>query len=323
MPVFKTKTNAGYTVNISGSLAFDRIMFFPGVFSEHILPGQVHNLNISFFLESLRQSDGGTAGNIAYNLALLGERPTILGVAGFDFLAYRDKLQVIGVDVSRVRIIKKLRTATAHIITDQKDNQIAAFFPGPLPTDYVKKTASFKKAELAIISPDDKGRMMEYANIYQKKGVPYIFDPGQAVIAFSGPELLKIIRRAKLLIGNDYEIKLISNKIGISFTELCREAGITVVTKGAEGSEIQANGKKILIKAVRINKVIDPTGAGDAYRAGFIKGLLLGHSLEACGRMGSVAAAFAVERQGTQNHKFTGLSFKKRYFAEYKDRLSI
>lgn len=312
------------SIIVSGSLAFDQIMVFPGIFSDHILPDQVHNLNISFLVESIRSSDGGTAGNIAYNLALLAERPTIFGVAGRDFFTYQKRLAEIGVDIRKIKVDNNSRTATAHIITDRKDNQIAAFYPGPAPADYANKcVSSLKSAEIAIVSPDDKGRMLGYMRAYQKKGISYIFDPGQVAIAYQGDELLEAIRGAQLTIGNDYEISLISDRIGLSFEELCELANVLVVTKGAEGSEVYALGERLVIPAVKAKAVVDPTGAGDAYRAGFIKGLLKGKDLKTCARMGSVAAVFAVEKPGTQVHRFSLNQFKKRYQSGYKESLKI
>ena len=309
---------------VSGSLAYDQIMDFPGSFAEHILPNQIHNLNISFFLSGWRQSFGGTAGNIAYNLALLQERPVILGVVGFDFSSYRAWLKKNWIDASRIRPVAGDKTASAYIITDQKDNQIAAFYPGPLPKDYAKPNArKLKGVSLAIIAPDDKNRMMDYVSVYQDKEIPYIFDPGQALIAFSIPELKKAISGAKVLIGNDYEIKLIVDKLKISLPVLSKMVEILVITKGDRGSEIYHGKEKISIRAAKPQNTCDPTGAGDAYRAGLIKGLTNGYNLKTCGQLAALSAVYTVEKFGTQTHRFSLAEFKKRYKANFGEAITL
>lgn len=309
---------------VSGSIAYDQIMDFPGSFAEHILPNQIHNLNISFFLSGQRQSFGGTAGNIAYNLALLEERPVILGVVGSDFLSYRSWLKKQKIDFSRVRPVINDKTATAYIITDQKDNQIAAFYPGPLPKDYAKSAArKLKGVSLAIIAPDDKARMMDYVSVYQANEVPYIFDPGQALIAFSAPELKKAIAGAKVLIGNDYEIKLMADKLKVGFSSLIKMIDILVITKGSQGSEIYQGSEKIIVKCAKPKNTCDPTGAGDAYRAGLIKGLINGYNLKTCGQLAALTAVYTVEKFGTQTHKFSLAEFKKRYQINFGEKLVI
>jgi len=311
-------------IAVSGSLAYDLIMDFPGKFSDHVLPEAIHNLNLSFFLSSSRQSFGGTAGNIAYNLALLKERPIILGVVGSDFLAYQDWLRGQPIDFSRVKITPTERTAAAYIITDRKDNQIAAYYPGPRPKDYVRQISKdLKNIDLAIIAPDDKDRMLAYAAVYQKNKVPYIFDPGQAVIAFSAPELRRAVTGAKILIGNDYEIKLIIKKLKISLTALIKTLEILVITKGDQGSEIYQGAKKITIRSAQPRNTSDPTGAGDAYRAGLIKGLINGYNLKACGQLAALAAVYTVEKFGTQTHKFTIAEFKRRYQKNFREKLEF
>lgn len=311
-------------IAVSGSLAYDQIMDFPGKFADHILPEQIHNLNLSFFLRSCRQSFGGTAGNIAYNLGLLQERPTILGVAGQDFLNYRQWLQRRGVDLTWIRTVATERTAAAYIITDQSDNQIAAFYPGPLPKNYARSAAQhLPKIAIAIIAPDDKDRMLAYARVYQAKKVPYIFDPGQALIAFTAPELRQALAGAQVLIGNDYEIKLILDKLAAQPQHLTKMVDILIITKGAQGSEIYQGNEKIVIKPAKPKNICDPTGAGDAYRAGLIKGLIKGYNLKTCGQLASLTAAYTVEKFGTQTHKFTLVEFQRRYKENFGEKLSI
>jgi adenosine kinase len=310
-------------IAVSGSLAYDYIMNFPGFFSQHILPSEIHNLNLSFTLNSLRRSFGGTAGNIAYNLSLLGVKPLIFGVAGFDFVEYRAWLKKQKITTDFISIVKGDKTASAYIITDQADNQLAAFYPGPLPKNYVSSKLLKNKIGLAIISPDDKNRMLAYAALYKKNGVPYIFDPGQALIAYSAAELKKVVFAAEVLIGNDYEIKVLLDKLKLSLSELTKKLKILIITKGSQGSEIYSNQQKITIKPAKPKNTSDPTGAGDAYRAGFIKGLISGLDLKSCGQLGGLVSVYTVEKAGTQTHSFTKSELLKRYQKNYQEKLYL
>jgi len=315
--------NSKNKIAVSGSLAYDYIMNFPGFFSQHILPSEIHNLNLSFTLNSLRRSFGGTAGNIAYNLSLLGEKPLIFGVAGFDFAEYHAWLKKNKIATDFILEVKGDKTASAYIITDQADNQLAAFYPGPLPKNYVSSKLLKNKLDLAIISPDDKGRMLAYAALYKARKIPYIFDPGQALIAFTTAELKKIVFQAEVLIGNDYEIKILLDRLKTNLEELTKKIKILVITKGAQGSEIYNNNKKIIIKPAKPKNTSDPTGAGDAYRAGFIKGLINGLDLKTCGQLGGLVSVYTVEKAGTQTHSFTLKDFKLRYLKNYQEKLYL
>jgi adenosine kinase len=316
--------NRAASVVVSGSLAYDQIMDFPGKFSDHILPDQIHNLNLSFTLNTVRQSFGGTAGNIAYNLALLQERPTILGVAGQDFLNYGKWLKKKRVDISRIKIDTTDRTAAAYIITDQSNNQIAAFYPGPRPENYARPAAlNLPKPDLAIIAPEYKDRMLDLATVYQNRKIPFIFDPGQALTTFSAAELRRAICGAKVLIGNDYEIKLILDKLTAQHQHLTKLVDILIITKGAQGSEIYQGNEKIVIRPAKPKNTSDPTGAGDAYRAGLIKGLLKGYNLKTCGQLASLMAVYTVEKFGTQTHRFTLPEFRKRYEQNFGEKLKF
>lgn len=311
-------------VVVSGSLAYDLIMNFSGRFGDYILPNQVHNLNLSFLASGLRQSDGGTAGNIAYNLSLLGIKPTILGVAGSDFLPYRRRLDLAGVNTSLVKAVSQSKTATAHIITDRQDNQIAAFYPGPAPEDYVGQAARrLGETHLAIISADDKRRMLSYVSLYRSSCIPYIFDPGQAAMAFSAAELRRSLAGATVLIGNDYEIRLISRALRSDISSLARLVPVVVVTKGEKGSEVYFRGKSVKIRPAKPKNSSDPTGAGDAFRAGFIRGMLSGYDPATCARIGSVAAVYTVERYGTQTHRYSRAAFVRRYLENYQTKIKL
>ncbi|MFA6307713.1 MAG: carbohydrate kinase family protein [Patescibacteria group bacterium] len=312
------KTIDNKKVLVSGSIAYDRIMVFPGFFKDHILPEQTHILNVSFTLERTNESFGGTAGDIVYNLSLLKEPAILLGLVGHDFARYGKWLRKNKIDFSKVKQSKTEATASAYVMTDRADNQISGFYPGPMDVQYCSLVKKIKNPSLAIISPDFKPRMIEYVRLYKELGIDYIFDPGQQVTSFTASELKQVITGAKVLIGNDYEIKLILDKLRFDTTKLEKLVDILVVTKGAEGSEIYSKDGRLVIKAAKVKNIIDPTGAGDAYRAGFIKGLVSGASLQKAGQLASTIAAYAVEHQGTQVHKFTLKEFTSRYKQNYK-----
>ncbi|OGY94053.1 MAG: hypothetical protein A2406_00260 [Candidatus Komeilibacteria bacterium RIFOXYC1_FULL_37_11] len=314
------KGNRPKKILVSGSIVYDRIMNFPGLFKDHILPDQTHILNVSFTLASTNESFGGTAGNIAYNLSLLKEPVVLLGLVGSDFERYRKWLQKNRVDFSYVRKVKNTPTASAYIMTDQADNQISGFYPGPADVDYCALVRKIKNPALAIVSPDFKPRMIEYVRLYKELGIDYIFDPGQQITSFTTFELRQLISGAKVLIGNDYEIKLILNKLKTDLDKLQKLVEILVVTKGALGSQIYFKDERIDIDPVKVKEALDPTGAGDAYRAGLIKGLLSGAGLEKAGRLASTVAAYTVEALGTQTHHFTLKEFTNRYKQNYEIR---
>lgn len=310
--------NSKKNILVSGSIVYDRIMDFPGLFADHILPDQTHILNVSFTLERTNESFGGTAGNIAYNLALLKEPAVLLGLVGHDFTRYAKWLQKNKIDYSKLKQSKEEATASAYIMTDKADNQISGFYPGPMDVKYCSLVKKIKNPSLAIVSPDFKPRMIAYVRLYKEMGLDYIFDPGQQITSFTASELHRVIKGSKILIGNDYEIKLILDKLNLVHDKLEKLVDILVITKGAAGSEIYSKNGRISIKAAKVKKVIDPTGAGDAYRAGLIKGLVSGASLEKSGQLASTIAAYAVEQQGTQAHKFTLKEFTNRYKQNYK-----
>ena len=311
-----TKWYMKNNIIVCGALAYDCIMDFPGKFSDHILPKKTHILNLSFTVSGVKESFGGTGGNIAYNLAMLNEKPRLVAVAGKDFGKYKEWLVKNEIDISGVKAVKEAMTAKFYVITDKADNQIGGYYPGSLtPLIHIYKG---DKNTLAIIAPDIVVRMVKYAKIFRQMRVSYIFDPGQQVANYNEKELRYSIKGAKMLIGNDYEIQLILNKLKIKQKQLEKLIEILVITKGARGSEIYNKDKKIIVSAAKIKAVVDPTGAGDAYRAGFIKGLVMGLELKKCARLASIVAVYAVENQGTQNHRFTWKEIKKRYRENYK-----
>ncbi|QQG52224.1 MAG: carbohydrate kinase family protein [Candidatus Falkowbacteria bacterium] len=317
-------------IAVSGSIAFDKIMDFLGVFSDNLHDKnsqQVHKFNLSLVVDNLKTSFGGTAGNIAYNLSLLKVKPIILGVVGFDFSAYRNWFLKNKINIDFVKELKDSPTSTAHIITDKQDNQISAFYPCRPAVGYAQKAVAVVtkkyKITLAIIAPDDKGRMLEYAAAYQKRHIPYIFDPGQMTPTFSAGEIRQAIKGARVLVGNDYEIAQIAKLLKLKISDLSAQVEILIITKGAQGSEVYQCGHKIAVKAAKPANTSDPTGAGDAYRAGLIKGLLLGYNLNTCGQLAATTAVYTVEKYGTQTHKFTKSDFIKRYNKNFKDKIIL
>lgn len=311
---------------VSGSLAYDRIMDFPDYFKNHILPNKIHKLSVSFQINGIRENFGGTAGNIAYNLKLLKENPLIVGTIGKDNKNYFKKWRKNKIDTSKIKIIEKVDTATAYIMTDKDDNQIAGFYPGSMAYHNCLSERELKKyvgQGLAIVSPENKEGMLEKMALYKKFNLPYIFDPGQQLLLFSRSELIWAIRQARIVVGNDYEHELIIKKTGLALSQLIRLAGIFVITLGAKGSIIKIKDKSIKIKAIKPGKVVDPTGAGDAFRAGFIKGYIHNLSLSDCGRIGSLAAAYPIEYYGTQEHFYAYPEFKNSYRKIYKKDLNI
>jgi len=301
---------------VTGSLAFDQIMVFPGRFQDHILPDKLHVINISFLVSELRTRRGGCAGNIAYTLALLGERPRIVAAAGSDFDGYRRWLIERGVDVGGIEIFDHLPTARCHITSDQSDNQITGFFVGAM--QHARELSLRQRAGadpgLVIVAPDDPEAMVRHCREARQAGLPFLFDPSFQVTAMDGESLAAAAAGAEAILVNDYELAVFEEKTGKSGEALFELVGMVVVTLGGEGSEIRLpDGDAVRIPAAPIERMVDPTGAGDAYRAGFMLGLKRGLPLAVCGRLGSVAAAYAVEQPGTQSHAFTREEFLQRY----------
>lgn len=298
-------TSAGLQkVVVYGSLAYDRVMDFPGRFKDNFLANKLHAINVSFAVPTLKEGFGGTAGNIAYNLSLLGIKPKVLGTAGNDFDKYDQWLRKHHVDTEFVRCVQNLATASAYIITDRDDNQITGFYYGAMQLPYGKFPGAVFKNSLVIIAPGysrDMGSLVSYCIKFH---VPFVYDPGQQITSIRSAELKLGAMNSQVFIGNDYEVSLVVKKLGLSEKALISKCKILIRTLGAKGSEIWQNGRSLKIKAVRPKKVVDPTGAGDAYRAGIIYGLIKGWPLRKSGELASKISAKAVEKYGTQNHKF-------------------
>jgi adenosine kinase len=298
---------------ITGSIAFDYLMSFPGSFSEHLLPDHLSHVSLSFLVDTMDKRRGGCAPNIAYTLALLGERPQLMGVAGQDFTEYRQWLEAAGVDTSRVKIVDGTFTASFFCSTDKDGNQIASFYAGAMAHAAELSFRAIEGCDLAIISPNDPGAMVQYAEECRTLSIPYIFDPSQQVARLNGDELREGVEGAYILMCNDYEFAIIREKTGMGEPELLRHAEALVVTKGEHGASIITSERTIQIPAVPPRRIVDPTGVGDAFRAGFMKGLAMGAPFDVCGRIGSVAATYVLEHLGGQSHAYTREDFVERY----------
>jgi adenosine kinase len=302
-------------------MAYDRIMNFPGKFTDSILPDQIHNLNVSFFIDRLEEKLGGNAGNIAYTLSLLGERSLIVATVGRDFDRYAEVLQARGLPLDGILRLENELCAGAYIMTDQANNQITAFHAAAMmtPSDYAFPDLG-PEIDIALIGPSNPEDMDAHPALYKKKGVRYIYDPAQQVPILSSRQLLAAVEGAYLLVGNDYEIQMIMNSTGRSREELLEltRCGL-VITLGERGSVVldKAEGREESVPAVPVSEVKDATGAGDAFRAGLIKGILLGQSLTECARLGATCAAFCIESSGTQGHDFTIEEFFRRHSAAF------
>ena len=303
----------------SGSLAYDRIMDFPGKFEDHILPEKIHILNVCFMVNGLIEKFGGTAGNIAYSLSLLGEKPLILATAGKDFDSYETWLHQHNLPLTGIRKIPEEFTAGAYITTDKADNQITGFNPGAMkyPSLY-KFDGVDQKEAIAIIAPGNIEDMTNYGRIYKEKRIPYIFDPGQSITALSGGQLTEMITDSEMLISNDYELEMIKKVTELENADLLKITKSIITTMGENGSIVYLQDQETKIPSAKALVVSDPTGAGDAFRAGMIKGMVTGKDLITSAKMGAVCASFSVEHHGTQEHKFTQEDFWNRYKANFK-----
>jgi adenosine kinase len=309
------------SIIITGSVAFDYLMSFPGRFREHILADQIDNISLSFLVDSMRKQRGGCAPNIAYTLALLGERPTVMATVGQDFADYRAWLEGVGVDTSVMVEIEDEFTSSFFVNTDLDNNQIASFYIGAMGH---ADTLSFhdldhESIDIAIISPNAPAAMTKYARECQDLGIPYLYDPSQQIVRLSGEELLEGTRGARMLIVNDYEFSMIKNKTELSGEELLTLPQSTIITRGEQGSTIYADGQVWSIPPVPPITVAEPTGVGDAYRAGVIKGMLRKYSWETTGRIAALAATYVLEQHGTQNHHYSPKEFVTRYRQTFGD----
>jgi adenosine kinase len=309
------------SIIVTGSVAFDYLMSFPGRFREHILPDQLHQVSLSFLVDSMRKQRGGCAPNIAYTLALLGEHPTVMATVGQDFGEYRAWLESVGVDTSAIVEVKDDFTSSFFVNTDQENNQIATFYQGAMGKAGILSfhDLDHEAIEIAIISPNAPEAMVKYARECQDLEIPYLYDPSQQIIRLGGEELLEGARGARLLVVNEYEFAMIKNKTGLSNEELLALPEITIVTQGEQGSTIYADGQMLCIPAVAPEHLAEPTGVGDAYRGGIVKGMLVGYPWGMTGRIAALAATYVLEQYGTQNHHYSLAEFVERYRQVFGD----
>ena len=303
---------------ICGSVAYDTILVFPDRFAQHILPDKIHILNVSFLVPEMRREFGGCAANIAYNLHLLGDVALPMAAAGHDFAPYRERLTAHGISVEHIRIVDGAFTAQAFITTDLDDNQITAFHPGAMQFAHLNKVQDVAgEVAIGIVAPDGRQAMLEHAAQFTAAKIPFIFDPGQGLPMFSGEELAQFIDQAAWVAVNDYEWGMLQQKTGWSPADVAARVEALIITQGAEGSVIHAGGLRWDIPSVPPHAVVDPTGCGDAYRAGLIHGLLHGLEWQTTGRLASLLGAIKIESRGPQNHRFTRAELLRRYFKNF------
>jgi adenosine kinase len=307
---------------VTGSIAYDYLMSFPGKFTEHFLPEHLQRISLSFLVDSMDKRRGGCAPNIAYTLALLGERPYLMATAGQDFKDYGEWLHAAGVDTSLVHHVPGKFCASFFCSTDVDNNQIASFYTGAMANASELSFRTVDQPGLVIISPNDPGAMVQYAEECRTLGIPFIFDPGQQCTRMSGNELRDGISGARLVICNDYEFELIRQKTGMGEDGVLGQAQALVITRGEEGCSLYEQGSRVDVKAIAPHRIVDPTGVGDAFRGGFMKGMAAGVPFRTCAQLGSVAATYALEHLGGQSHAYTMKEFGDRY-AEHFGPLTL
>ena len=307
---------------LTGSIAFDYLMKFPGYFQDHILPDNLDCLSLSFLVESMIRLPGGIAPNIAYTLALLGQRPRLFATAGEDFAAYRDVLESKGVDTSGIHLIEGEFTASFFANTDLANSQIASFYPGAMAAaaDLSLNDLKGKRPEIVLISPNDPRAMVRYVDECKQLGIPYVYDPSQQIPRLTDDELKDGLDGALALFVNKYELGMIQKRTGLSVDEIREMTQFSVVTLGEEGSLIYQKKKQVQIPVVTPDKIADPTGVGDAFRGGFLTGYAHGWDLETCAKIGAVAAAFCLEQDGPQGHSFSPSELVDRFREHFDDQ---
>ena len=302
---------------ICGSLAYDTIMVFPDQFKNHILPDKVHILNVSFLVPKMRREFGGCAGNIAYNLKLLGGNPMPMATVGQDFGPYREHFEACGISLAHVKAIDGLFTAQAFITTDLDDNQITAFHPGAMMRSHENHVGDVPDVGFGIVGPDGYDAMLQNSRDFAELGIPFIFDPGQAMPLFNGKELSTMIEQATYVTVNDYESSLLQERTGWNEKQIAERVQGYLVTRGPQGSEIHTKSGMVQIPAANAMRVVDPTGCGDAYRAGLIYGLMNGMDLATTGRIASLMGALKIENLGPQNQRFTFAEFAEQFRQQF------
>lgn len=304
-------------VLICGSIAYDNIMVFEGHFKDHIMPDQVHILNVSFLVPALRREFGGTGANIAYNLNLLGGQPLLMTTLGMDGADYRQRLYDLELDTTHLRIVAGSYTAQAFITTDLDDNQITAFHPGAMNSSHLNLVTDAHEIGIGIVAPDGKRGMIEHARQFKEANIPFIFDPGQGLPMFDRDELLTFIKQATYITVNDYEAQMLIERTGKSLTEIAKSVKALIVTLGGKGSQIITAEKTIDVPSAKPTELVDPTGCGDAYRAGLLYGLSEGMDWETTGRLASLMGAIKISHEGAQNHNPRRDEIASRFYSNF------
>jgi adenosine kinase len=309
------------TILVCGSLAYDTIMVFPDQFKNHILPDQIHILNVAFMVPDMRREFGGTGGNIGYNLKLLGEDPMVMATVGHDFGPYGERFAKLGMSTRHVRVMDNQFTAQAFITTDVDDNQITAFHPGAMSSSHRNRVADAPGTRLAIVSPDGRDGMIEHCRDLAGAGIPYVFDPGQGLPMFSGDELLDLMASARALTVNDYEARIVEQKTGKGVAEIAGMIGAVIVTRGGDGCTIHTRDGAVPVPAVPPDRLVDPTGCGDAFRAGLLYGMARDWEWRRCARLASVMGALKIAHRGGQNHRPSRAEIASRLSAAFGEAL--
>jgi len=311
------------SVLICGSMAFDNIMVFPGRFKEHILADQLHILNVAFLVPEMRKEFGGCAGNIAYNLRQLGEQPAIMATVGEDFPIYADRLRDNTLDQRYISTISETLTAQAYITTDLDDNQITAFHPGAMDHSHRNTVPTDAGITMGMVSPDGRQGMIDHAQQFADAGIPFIFDPGQGLPMFDGDDLKQFIEQATWVAVNDYEGQLLQERTGWSLEDIAARVAALIVTRGGSGSSIYTDGNELQIPVVEAAEILDPTGCGDAYRAGLVFGISRGLSWEDTGRLASLIGARKIAHRGTQNHAMSLTDLQQEFTSAFGHALPL
>jgi adenosine kinase len=306
---------------ITGSVAFDYLMTFPGIFKEQILPERLEKISLSFLVDSMSRQRGGIAPNIAYTMALLGEHPRVMATVGEDFEEYRHWLESKGIDTTHMQVVPGLYTASFFATTDRTNAQIATFYPGAMGVAAQQSLRDIQnRPDLVIVSPNSPEAMTKFAAECRELKIPYLYDPSQQILRLEGTELVRDMDGAHFLFVNDYEFSLVSKKTGLNLEHMLQHVDVIIVTRGKDGSTVYAAGKEYNVPIFPEVCIVDPTGVGDAFRGGFLAGYSRGWSWELCGQMGSLAATYCLEKKGTQNHSFTRLEFVKRFREHFDDK---
>lgn len=306
---------------ICGSIAYDNIMVFPDHFKNHILPEKIHVLNVAFLVPEMRRDFGGCAGNIAYNLQMLGGEPVMMATVGDDYAPYSARFEQLNLTQSHVRHVPDTFTAQAFITTDLADNQITAFHPGAMNFSHLNSVKDARDIRLGIIAPDGRDGMLQHAREFHEAGVPFVFDPGQGLPMYNGEELLDFIDKADYIAVNDYEGQLLQDRTGCSLESLADRAKALIITLGAQGSIIYADDKQFAIPCIKSKEIVDPTGCGDAYRAGLLYGIVNHLDWQTTGQLGSLMGALKIAQRGGQNHQFSRDEIDQYYFENFGCRI--